>query len=122
MKFNGSKSSIKYLEFSALRIPSLVVDGSRPYSVCQDGVNSMTYSTKEEFMDKLDRLCKDKMLRYSLGTRALEYVHEHFDLEQNIHRWIEAYEKLAQVGSQVVDQEEVPEAEQPKEAAVAEGS
>jgi len=123
MKFNGYKSSIKYLEFSSLRIPSLVVEGSRAYSICQDGANSLTYTDKAAFMEKLDRLCKDKMLRYSLGTRALEYVHEHFDLEQNIHRWIEAYEKLAQMGQTVVE----PETAEPEPAgvpseAVAEGA
>lgn len=95
MQFNRYKSDIKFLEYGALKIPSLVVAGSAPYAACVDGVNALTYQSDEEFKEKLDRLCQDAELRTTLGIAAYDWVREFRDLKKNIHRWAEAYAELA---------------------------
>lgn len=94
MKFNHYKSDIKLLEFSAMRIPSLVVAGRTAYAIAEDGENCLTYATPAEFTEKLGELCGNEALRKDLGGKALDYVRETRDLEKNAHRWIEAYETV----------------------------
>jgi GT2 family glycosyltransferase len=113
MQFNRYKSNIKFLEYGAMRIPSLVVAGPEPYATCRDEENALTYTTREEFLDKLARLVSDADLRKRIGTAALDYTHTHFDLDKNCERWLEVFTKLA----------EEPEAERPAASnAVAEGA
>ncbi len=95
MAFNDFKSSIKAMEQAALRTPSLVPAGRLAYKGWKDRDNCLTYATGQELQEKLEELCQDAKLRRLLGARALEYVRENFDLERNIHRWVEAYEKVA---------------------------
>lgn len=106
MAFNGYKSNIKYLEYSALKIPTLVVEGAPAYAGCADTDNCLTYSTPREFTEKLDRLCQDAELRERLAGRAYDYVREHYDLDKNIHRWLRAYEQLAQMELPVPPEDE----------------
>lgn len=94
MQFNHYKSELKFLEYGAMRLPSLVTSQAAAYSVCVDGDNALTYSTGEEFTDKLHRLCTDPDLRLRLGTRALEWVREYRDLEKLAPRWLQAYEEV----------------------------
>ena len=92
MQFNRFKSEIKYLEYSALRTPTLVQAGVDPYAACQDGDNALTYSTPDEFTEKLGQLVGDADLRLRLGNAGLEWTHEYRDMDKNIHRWVDAYQ------------------------------
>jgi len=114
--FVSHNSDIKWLEYSALRWPSLIQAGTDPYSNCVDGENALTYATEEEFTEKLDALVKDVELRKRLGDRAHDWVREHRNLDKEIHRWLDAYE-------QVIRDTPIPEAEEARgPRAVAEGS
>jgi GT2 family glycosyltransferase len=96
MKFNHYKSGIKYLEYSALRIPSLVTANRAAYDMCKDGVNALTFHDDVEFTEKLDRYVKDAALRKQIGAGALDYVREHHDLGRHIYAWCELYSDLAE--------------------------
>jgi len=120
MRFNEFKSNIKFLEYAALRVPALVVEGRSAYAGCEDNGNCLTYSSPEEFTEKLGLLCSDDQLRRRLGAAAHEYAREHFDLEKNAHRWVDAYENI-----QRREWKEAEEPEADREAAssaVAEGA
>ena len=104
MKFNHFKSSIKFLEYSAMRIPTLVAGNREAYDVCEDGVNGTTYESDDEFVEKLHRLCTDKKLRKLMGQRGLDWVREHRDLEKNAHLWLEAYESIMQTGPELSEE------------------
>ena len=118
MKFNTFKSPIKFLEAAALKIPSVVQGDTRPYDCCHDGENALTYTTEEEFRDKMDALVKDAELRAVLGQRAYEYAREYHDLDKEIGRWMECYERVYAGG-----QEPAVEAGRPAApVAVAEGA
>jgi GT2 family glycosyltransferase/glycosyltransferase involved in cell wall biosynthesis len=93
MRFNEFKSELKFLEYSAMRVPALVTGLAAAYGVCSDGDNALTYATGEEFTEKLHQLCTDADLRLRLGTAALDWVHEHRDLEKLAPRWLQIYEQ-----------------------------
>lgn len=119
MKFNRYKSNIKFLEYSAMKIPALVVEGRDAYAGCEDEVNCLTYSSESEFTEKLDRLVKDPALRMRLADVAYQYALEYFDLKKNAHRWVDAYEAAKQ--REFVEPE--GEADEPASSnAVAEGA
>ncbi len=125
MKFNRFKSDIKYLEYSALRVPSLVAADREPYSCVVDGVNGLTYENNAEFLEQLDRLCRDHELRATLGTAALDWVHEHRDLDKNIGMWIDTYSDLVRryTSERIEFQAELEKSAEPAaSSAAAEGS
>jgi hypothetical protein len=131
MAFNASKSAIKFYEYSALRIPSVVQAGRRAYpdDECMDGVNCLRFSTGEEMKEHLGRLVADAALRHRLGTAALDWVRGHRDLEKEAPRWLAAYQKIARNEPLVKEEEEAVEGPAPEEelrdpgsSAVAEGS
>lgn len=95
MKFNEYKSELKFLEYSALRIPSLVSANRSAYAVCQDRDNALTFADDREFADKLHALCTDLALRRGLAQRAHEWVREYRDIDREIHRWLDAYTMIA---------------------------
>lgn len=118
MKFNAFKSNIKFLEAAALKIPSVVQGDTRAYECCHDQENALTYTTEEEFREKMDLLVKDAAIREELGRRAYEYAREYHDLDREIVRWMECYERVYSGGQQPGNEAERPAAT----AAVAEGS
>jgi glycosyltransferase involved in cell wall biosynthesis len=95
MGFNHYKSDVKFLEYSALRVPTLVAAGRAAYSSCLDGVNSSTYSTDDEFTAKLDYLCRDADLRKRIASSAYDWVREYRDLDKRIGMWAQAYQDAA---------------------------
>jgi len=95
MQFNHFKSDIKWLEAAAYKIPCLVQAGVAPYENCIDGVNALTFASREEFLEKLDRLTKDSDLRRRLGQAAYDYAREYRDLEKNIESWLDIYQQVA---------------------------
>jgi GT2 family glycosyltransferase len=122
MGFNDYKSAIKFYEYAALRIPTVLPAGRRAYpdDECIHGVNCLRYSTPSEMTDHLARLVADAKLRERLGTAALDWVRENRDLEKNAPRWLEAYKTIARAeGVTDVADEELRE---PSSSAVAEGS
>jgi GT2 family glycosyltransferase/glycosyltransferase involved in cell wall biosynthesis len=99
MEFNRHKSGIKYLEYAALRIPSLVAGGRDAYDMCVNGSNALTYDSDEEFEAQLDRLVRDSKLRKSIGSAAFDYVKEFHDLDKNIYEWCDLYSSLAETSA-----------------------
>jgi GT2 family glycosyltransferase/glycosyltransferase involved in cell wall biosynthesis len=93
MQFGRFKSELKFLEYGAMRVPSLVTGQAAAYAVCQHGDNALTYTTGEEFSEKLHQLCTDADLRLRIGTGALDWVHEYRDMEKLAPRWLQTYEQ-----------------------------
>lgn len=94
MQFNHYKSEIKWLEASALKTPSLVQGGVAAYQNCIHGETGLTFLTDEDFKANLAALCADATLRKRLGHAAYDWAREHRDLEKEVYRWSEAYDKI----------------------------
>lgn len=81
-KFNTYKSSIKFYEYSALKIPTVAKD-IPPYSV--DIVRDKTgllYSDTKELKSHLDSLIKDPLKRITLGNNAYDYVMKYRTIDE----------------------------------------
>lgn len=89
--FNKSKSCIKWYEFSALGIPSVVAN-VEPYSTeIKDGKTGMLYSNSQEFVGKLSKLIDNAKTRHEIGKNAQAWVKENRDLEKVAKRYIDVF-------------------------------
>ena len=78
-EFNRAKSNLRYLEYSALRIPC-VASGVEPYKkTITDGVDGYLASTKKEFLDKIEKLMYNVKLRSQISENAYKKVTSEFD-------------------------------------------
>ena len=76
--FNACKSNVKWLEFSALRVP-VVASNFGPYgNSIVHGKDGFLAATEAEWVDSLERLLKDEELRKSIGTTAYDRVKKDF--------------------------------------------
>ncbi|MGR3178732.1 MAG: glycosyltransferase [Candidatus Anammoxibacter sp.] len=78
---------IKYVEYSALKTPS-VVSGTPPYpSIINDGENGCLFNSESEFIDKLTYLIENEGVREQIGTAAYENVKSNFDADGQAFQW-----------------------------------
>jgi len=89
-EFNVNKSQLKWSEFSALKIPS-VVTNLAPYEVVEEGVTGYKAKTEDEFVEKLSLLIESEKLRQDIGNNAFEKNYQDFNLEKNAHLWVDVY-------------------------------
>jgi glycosyltransferase involved in cell wall biosynthesis len=69
-EFNEAKSAVKWLEASAMGIPT-VASASAPFlDVIDGGVTGAACATSDEWVDALDRLVTDPVLRTRIGAAA----------------------------------------------------
>lgn len=93
--FNHCKSSIKYLEYSALGIPG-VFSSITPYAeLVADGVNGFLASDLQEWRLAITRLIEDAELRAKIGAAAQESVRQQWLLKDHAWRWQQAYQRVA---------------------------
>ena len=90
-EFNRCKSELKWTEMSALGVPC-VISNLRPYSpVVKHGETGLLVDGAGEWKAALSALVDDATLRQKIGQRAREYVREHYDIDRECVRWLEAY-------------------------------
>lgn len=81
--FNRAKSNLKYLEFSALKIPG-VYEKLDPYQDdVKHGVNGLLASHPADWYSCIKRLIEDESMRRLMGNRAYADVKERYD-QKNI--------------------------------------
>lgn len=91
---NKSKSPVKYLEYSSLKIPSVASYDSPYRDVIKDGDNGYLANSLKEWEEKLEILIKNKSLRRKVADRAYDYCSQKFDISKQISRWENAYKRL----------------------------
>ena len=96
-EFNCAKSHLKYLEYSAMKVPGVFAN-LEPYSaVISDGINGFLAATQEEWYQKLSRLINDSDLRKKVGKSAFEEVMTNWSLLKNRVNLSNAYKELSKV-------------------------
>ena len=81
-EFNRCKSPIKYLEYSALKIPC-VASPVRPYSD-EIGKEYIRGILSDDFYYDLKHLIQSENLRKSIGRFAYDYVKENYNIKNHI--------------------------------------
>lgn len=87
--FNSYKSSIKFIEMSAMGLPS-VVSNVTPYKEVI-GDCALSYTTNEEFYNSLETLIQNEQMRENVGNRAYEMVQKSWDATKMAYLYKDAY-------------------------------
>jgi glycosyltransferase involved in cell wall biosynthesis len=94
--FTRCKSNIKFLESSMLEIPVVAQgfeDGKSPYQG-KDEPYMLIAKNQDEWIKQIDKLIENKELRREMGRKAREYVETEYSIENNAHKWEEAYKTI----------------------------
>ena len=92
-EFNRCKSSIKFLEYSALGIPG-VYSRTAPYqAMVQEGRNGFLATSDTEWEAHLTALIESAELRSHMGQQALHTVQQDWLLSQHADEWLQAYQQ-----------------------------
>ncbi|MFH1061650.1 MAG: glycosyltransferase [Candidatus Omnitrophota bacterium] len=81
-KFNKAKSPTRMFEYMAMEKPFVASCFAEARRIIIDGENGMLAVTKDDFVNKLLLLCKDKNLRQAMGKKARKTVLEKYSLEK----------------------------------------
>lgn len=80
--FNRAKSNLRWLEYSALQLPT-VASTVRPFNESiKDSVTGLLCSSKQEWYDALKVLIQDENVRKGIGKRAYDDVKERFNMDK----------------------------------------
>ncbi len=94
LPFNNYKSSIKFQEFSAMGIPSLVSNITPYKEEITPGENAMVYNNDKEFEKNLTIILENGSIRKKIGTTAKNRQQENFDAKKNVNLWIDAFSRV----------------------------
>lgn len=97
-EFNRCKSNIKWIEASSLQIPS-VVSYCSPYKEVenlsdQDLAVFIEDNKPESWVKGISMLIDNPNLRQKIGDQARMVVEQHFDINKQYNRWINAYSEV----------------------------
>lgn len=90
---NRSKTNLKFLEFSALGIPS-VVSRCGPYRSTPSGCALLVENEHDAWLEAIVQLIEDETRRIEMGDRAWSHVRRNYDIADGIHLWAEALSSL----------------------------
>lgn len=82
-QFNRAKSHLKYLEYSAMKVPGVFSDLEPYSSFIYDGTNGFLATTQDEWYEKLSRPIEDHDLRKKVGENAFKDVMKNWSLSNN---------------------------------------
>jgi len=92
--FNRGKSPLKWMEYSAMRVPTVASDTVVYPEEIEDGVTGLLAGSEDDWMEKISYLIENEEARKRIGQEAYDDVYERFNFEKNIHKWIEVYQKV----------------------------
>lgn len=90
--FNISKSALKWSEYSAMKVPS-VVSNLDPYDCVADRVDGLKAKDEVAFADRICELMDSEQLRNKIATNAYERNLKDFNIETVSDRWAEVFER-----------------------------
>jgi SAM-dependent methyltransferase len=79
--FNRAKSNLRWLEYSALKIPT-VASSVRPFAECIKNQNGILCSTRQDWYDRLKNLIELPAARSVYGENAYSDVKDRFNMEK----------------------------------------
>ena len=87
LPFNRAKSNLRYLEYSALKIPTVASD-VEPYKCIKHQETGFIAREEDEWIECLKSLIKSEELRSTMGHNAYKYVMENFNAEDVSKKYI----------------------------------
>jgi O-antigen biosynthesis protein len=80
--FNDAKSNIKFLEASAVGVPSIVSSAESFLTIAKHQETALVASSQQEWIDALNSLVGSEKLRRELGLRASQAVQDQYSPER----------------------------------------
>jgi glycosyltransferase involved in cell wall biosynthesis len=107
--FNRSKSNLRWLEYSAMRIPTVATDISHFSQTVRNGVDGILIKENklEDWVTKLGLLIRDTALREQLGRQAYKRVKKDFNLKNNAPKYVRLLKKLSDFSVYTPEYQEV---------------
>ena len=97
-RFSICKSEIKWEEYSALEIPTVLSD-QVPYNIAvKDGETGFLAKTEKDWEESLTKLILDARLRKTIGKKAREVVKDNYDLDKEISQYKKIYDTVLNTG------------------------
>lgn len=93
-QWSRGKCGLKGLQYMALEIPTVMSPVGVNADIVQDGENGFLAAGHDEWVEKLSLLIESKELREKLGKAGRKTVVEHYSVEANKHRWLEAFQSV----------------------------
>jgi len=92
--FNRCKSNIKFLEASMCEVPVIAqsFDGAPYEEITSD--NGILIKDNSKWLEEIKKLKENKELRVSMGKNAKEYVLKNYNINNNYHKWANAYKTI----------------------------
>jgi Glycosyltransferase len=95
--FNRGKSNLRWLEYSAMGIPTVASKVGHFAETIKDGETGLLAETEEQFENALRRLLDDPDLRDSIGKNARREVMENWSPRNMASKYIRALESVLAV-------------------------
>lgn len=95
--FNRSKSNLRWLEYSALKLPCVATDISHFSQSVRNGVDGILVkgNNLQDWKNNLERLIEDQGLREEIGRSAYRRVKKDFNLKINAPKYVRLLKKLS---------------------------
>jgi len=78
--FNRGKSELKWIEFSAMKVPCVVSPVC--YKSVKHGRTGLVANTEDEWFEHLDKLISDETYRLEMGERAYNRIKNHHSVDE----------------------------------------
>jgi tetratricopeptide (TPR) repeat protein len=92
--YNRCRSAVKFLEYASRGVPGLYADLEPYRETVEAGKTGLLYRNQQEFMQALDRLTTDALLRRRIREQAHAYVSQHRRLADHIGQRLDFYRRL----------------------------
>lgn len=89
--FNECRSSIKWLEYSALKMATVATNYGPYKRDITDGVNGLLVEEKAEWKSALSKLIDDSAYRKQLSDEAYRHCKRNYDLDYAVDIWMSAF-------------------------------
>ncbi|MCR4301937.1 MAG: glycosyltransferase family 4 protein, partial [Sulfuricaulis sp.] len=89
--FNECRSSIKWCEYSALKMATVATNYGPYKRDMQDGVTGLLVEEKADWKAALSRLIEDAPYRKQLSEQAFKHCKANYDLDYVVDQWMSAF-------------------------------
>ncbi len=95
--FNRSKSNLRWLEYSALKIPTVATDISHYSQTVRDGTDGLLVKNNdlEAWKNRLELLIKNRAMREEMGRQAYKRVKKDFNIKANAAKYVRLLKNLS---------------------------
>lgn len=88
--FNRAKSNLRWMEYSASHIAS-IVSPVKAYACVKHLETGLVAKEREDWFEMMKMLIESKQLRDDLSNRAYQEVSQNYDIWKNAGRWVKTY-------------------------------